>query len=748
MGHLLRRCPNVTQQDRETVFFHMQTPPKLPVASQAAHEPNSTSMSVGNLPANALQPPPLAQLSPQPAMQMQAEVPFPMFEEQQSALGMLAEVSRRHMDFSSHRGQYTEGHEQGMHDDGRVLAEQALLMQFQQASGGMPQHFTTAAEGAGLYMDAVDAPPVDQKFEFSTLPETGIPSPALAGPTTQAYEGIVQSQPSAETLHQPQSQPMDPHLGTAFQPTATQYDAAVAQDGIDTEFMIWNPTNPSGRQTFGNLSAPSDEPASGFGVLQKHSKKNARGRFSDTRRKEVQEIRKRGACIRCRMLKKPCSEGTPCSTCANVESARLWKGTCIRTRLAEEFTLWSTGLFHAKARIEVPAAVQSLHQLVLPGRIEARFFANSDLCLSFAVKQYSASSKAKGKLDPSSLTNGGDDSCIWLLDEGQNMCDKIEEYANRVAQACVKDQHSRFLSATIRTAQELIQAEQDEQANVGLEPQSARSCYNLQSQLLKNTVELWVETCILTTSDTVDLQLRYDADRAPQHQPETVDWRTDEPSTVLTTLTRLSPSYNLIRSQLLAATESRCAKLAKTVINELERRLLQRQQVSRFATFISAVLLLTSVERITGFYHAFNASPSSDDNDDDTFAPAFGFTIWPLGADTSPSPPKLWPQGPHFAELLTMLLRMRALPPKTTERPDGTLAAVQDYTLPVHVQGRPVSEQIDEQVVAAAAWLDPVALRMKDLVRMTEGRLPGREDGVEGWVMRLVGALLVPEGRR
>lgn len=42
-----------------------------------------------------------------------------------------------------------------------------------------------------------------------------------------------------------------------------------------------------------------------FSLNQKPAKPKVRGRFSDSRRKEVQEVRKRGACIRCRMLKKP-----------------------------------------------------------------------------------------------------------------------------------------------------------------------------------------------------------------------------------------------------------------------------------------------------------------------------------------------------------------------------------------------------------------------------------------------------------
>ena len=42
-----------------------------------------------------------------------------------------------------------------------------------------------------------------------------------------------------------------------------------------------------------------------FGNSTKPSKPKVRGRFSAARRREVQEVRKRGACIRCRMLKKP-----------------------------------------------------------------------------------------------------------------------------------------------------------------------------------------------------------------------------------------------------------------------------------------------------------------------------------------------------------------------------------------------------------------------------------------------------------
>ena len=66
-----------------------------------------------------------------------------------------------------------------------------------------------------------------------------------------------------------------------------------------------------------------------------------RGKFSDVRRQEVQNVRKQGACIRCRMLRKTCSGESPCKTCASVTSARIWKLECLRTNIYKELDIYS-----------------------------------------------------------------------------------------------------------------------------------------------------------------------------------------------------------------------------------------------------------------------------------------------------------------------------------------------------------------------------------------------------------------------
>ncbi|TKA75114.1 hypothetical protein B0A55_05023 [Friedmanniomyces simplex] len=622
MGHVLRRCPNVTQLDRETVFFHVQQTPSV----------RASNVTFRPVPFNDTAPVPDA-FVPETTS---ASLPYPgdhfhspdmlALVQQQSALDTLAEVSRRHLDYSEfHRQPHLFDQQHGRLEDGHALAEQALAAQLQQVTNA-----TASASATSL----------------------------------------------------------DPQLGQLGQ---VVHHLGGPGNGVTAgELMSWNPTNQSGQQAFGALSAPSIEPTSGFGLLSRKQKTRARGRFTDTRRKEVQGI--------------------------------------------HEFGLWSSNLLHTKAGIEVPAAVLGMHQLSLEGRIEARFFINSDLCMTFAVKQYSNSHDSKQTSDSSDV-HSHNSSNIWLLDEGDTICDKIEAYTNITVQVNSQDEASAFLQATMKQAQTLMREELDrEQFAANLE-QGSRSCYNLQARLVTETVELWVATNMLAAPEKLALELQYVPDSIPGTQPQSVSWGSATSSDTQS-IDPASATYSFVKSQLLAAIESRCSRLAKGIINELERRLLQRQQASRFGTFISAVLLLSAVERMTGLYRTFD--------DDGHFAPGVGFTSWPLDEQ----PDKLWRQGEHFADLLIMLLRIRGLPPKTTANQDGMLVAVQDRALSVHINGRPVKDSNDVQSELAVAWLDPIRLSVSDLLTKRDTEVPEREAEAGAWDMRFLSKLLLPENSR
>ena len=70
-------------------------------------------------------------------------------------------------------------------------------------------------------------------------------------------------------------------------------------------------------------------------------------------------------------------------------------------------------------------------------------------------------------------------------------------------------------------------------------------------------------------------------------------------------------SYRLIRSQLRSATEKRAGQLSKSVMNELERRLLQRAQSGWFETFLVAVCLLNCVERCSWLFQTWDCEEHS-----------------------------------------------------------------------------------------------------------------------------------------
>ncbi|KAI7466411.1 hypothetical protein KC351_g14487 [Hortaea werneckii] len=324
---------------------------------------------------------------------------------------------------------------------------------------------------------------------------------------------------------------------------------------------------------------------------------------------------------------------------------------------------------------------------------------------------------------------------FWLIDE-RDFISKLESYLARITSHWAEGEMSNFHKATLLKALDLAEEEGSSKANANHLPSAnssatnvttnfspaARSCYNLQDSLLKNVLELWSATTLLSQAENVTMEARYSADRSPLNEPEALDWNGSDKSTNIEALP--PASAKLVRRQLLAALEARCEKLGKSVINEIERRLLQRAQVSRFSTFLSSVLLLSAVERTSSLYQIFATELEDQDNSP---------TSWPL--ETPPS--RLWIQGPHFADLLIMLLRMRALPPQTKVDLNGKLVVEKDSTYPANMTGKIASrDQIEEQVLAAAEWLDEIGLDVAEIERAVHGGI--------GSDLCLVGKVLLP----
>jgi hypothetical protein len=364
-----------------------------------------------------------------------------------------------------------------------------------------------------------------------------------------------------------------------------------------------------------------------YGNGQRSNKPKVRGRFSATRRKEVQEVRKKGACIRCRMLKKPCSGDSPCTTCKNVESARLWKQPCIRTRMADELDMYSAGLHAVLAYREVNRAKNQILFRLSLHQIEASHYPETNVFAAFNALA-GQEDPVEGNIDPG-LSGDFSTNTVRMLDSDiDDLPMKLEAYMKRISSVFFDREPSHFMHVTLNTALQLSIEKED--------------------ALLTRALEFWATVHILvdhelhwTVSEKTDIDAR--AGQGPVIDQNTSD-----------------DTYGLLCLQLNAAAEKKAAQICKAVLNDLERRLLQRSTTSSFETFLVAIILLNCVEKSTWLFKSW---------EQDSFK-----SRWPL--DKSPA----WyaSQGDRITDMLQMLLRMRSVPPKTYTREDGYLATDAD----------------------------------------------------------------------
>ncbi|KAF2706689.1 hypothetical protein K504DRAFT_470750 [Pleomassaria siparia CBS 279.74] len=475
-----------------------------------------------------------------------------------------------------------------------------------------------------------------------------------------------------------------------------------------------------------NLNGTQTHFTTDFSMNQKPAKPKVRGRFTDSRRKEVQEVRKRGACIRCRMLKKPCSGDSPCSTCQNVESARLWKQPCIRTRIAEEFTLYSAGLHGVLAFHATSQAKGQIRLDQTPGRIEASHHPESGMFATFIPLKCQAQPVHGSEIDLAIFASTSP-TALEIIDGDDDIGGKIDIYIKKMTQPFFESEDSTFMKTTLRIAFGISTSNQD--------------------GLLTKVLELWNLTRILT-SRNLDWHLFSNPSLAPIMAPAVMT-SSDIESGSRTPISPLdnSASYNLIKMQLQGATEKRAACLARVVMNDLERRLLQRQQANPFETFLVAVILLACVERMCWLFRTWeDQTPimTTQNHEDPSIFTDFsqrtsdGDIAQALQAGPPAEAPQpvrnpRWPfdkqpafysqQGERFSDILLMLLKMRGVPPKPIARTDGMLV----------MWGDDVDEKVRE-------WYDGIELSTHLLDDRSNAKFVGKDS--KEWELKFVGKII------
>lgn len=214
------------------------------------------------------------------------------------------------------------------------------------------------------------------------------------------------------------------------------------------------------------------------------TKAKGRSQFTEERRREVQLVRQLGACLRCRMLKKTCSPGTPCKQCKGIQNPRVWMECCIRSRLTSQLEVYFSGL---QSTLAWQGLVDLERQTALdmyPGRIEASHFFDSeplkyltfstfmgflpDRTTTATTTTTTATTDIVLKPDPASSTpvtmphttdfaqGGGVPRSVYVINtEADNVETKLDQYMKNMAFLFYETEPSHVIKSTLVAASQL-----------------------------------------------------------------------------------------------------------------------------------------------------------------------------------------------------------------------------------------------------------------------------------------------------
>lgn len=150
---------------------------------------------------------------------------------------------------------------------------------------------------------------------------------------------------------------------------------------------------------------------------------------------------------------------------------------------------------------------------------------------------------------------------------------------------------------------------------------------------------------------------------------------------------------SLLDTQVQSLLERHCARRARSVATELERRLVQRkeQQANRFDTFLGALVLLVALGRLMRVLTSWGEQPTMR---------SAGQHAWPI--ETTPA--ALVEQAERVADVLAMLLVTRGVVPAVEVGPAGIIEAA-----------RTNESEGDSAQASAKAWLEALALTVEDV---------------------------------
>lgn len=348
--------------------------------------------------------------------------------------------------------------------------------------------------------------------------------------------------------------------------------------------------------------------------------RHARARFEETRRKEVQQIRMIGACVRCRILRKTCSKGDPCDTCRKVLAPRLWRSGCIRIKFTDELDLYNAGVQIAHCQKMVTRYKETMDFDHATVTLDAT---HSTSGIGIAVDALRGS-KLSELVDPTVSEEYHSAISVTMIDDLEVLPDKMQNYVRGMLPEFIRKEEANFSQITLATAFDLPCQTEDEKT------------------VLQMALELWGYV------EVIERELKWSLSTRPSPIARTAG----------KTITRETDDdlYKTMCLQLTAAAERRAMITSKDLLKKMQQMLQHGRTTIRHPVFFAILVLLITLEKSTWAFKSWEEVEALRD-------------CWPLD-----NPPSYYTsQGLRMAEIFRMLLVIRKALPKIAIREDGVL---------------------------------------------------------------------------
>jgi hypothetical protein len=353
--------------------------------------------------------------------------------------------------------------------------------------------------------------------------------------------------------------------------------------------------------------------------------KNARARFNPVRRREVQEVRRIGACSRCRILRKTCDNKSPCTACERVINPRVWNAGCIRDKLSDHVHLYSASVQIVLSQARYKSLKEEVSPVNVGTTIELFHFPSAATISASVLER------------PPGVEQISADERIVMIDaETEDLPQKVEAYVQQILPILIQVEPSHFMRVTLETA-----VHQATQAD---------------DKLLRLAIDLWGLVEII--------------DR--EQQWKIYEKAKSEDASNLKELAKYQVTPRLdIRTvlfgQISAAAERKANTISKAVLEKMNRDLHDSKTKLGFRMFVAAIILLNCIEKTTWAFQTWD-NPSIRQ-------------AWPLDKE----PKSFTEDVGKVADNLRTLLAMRKVLPVTARGENGEIVTedqnpeVQEY---------------------------------------------------------------------